>query len=83
MNPWRFVKQLLGRNTEDAELARELEAHVEHEVDDNLARGLSREEARRLALVKLGNPLVLRDKVFETNRIASLEETWRDLRYAA
>ena len=83
MNPWRWVKRFFGRSAEDAELARELEAHLEHEIDDNLARGMTPEEARRLALVKLGNPLVLRDQVFETNRIAWLEDTWRDLRYTA
>jgi predicted permease len=41
------------------------------------------EEARRQAYVKLGNPLCIRDRVWETNRIAWLENTWRDLRYAA
>lgn len=76
------LKRLFKRSTEDADLARELEAHVEHEADDNLARGMSPEEARRAALVKMGNPLVVRDRVWETNRIAWLEDTWRDLRYA-
>src|SRR4029077_18378511 len=75
--------RLLRRSREDAELSDELESHLAHEIDDNLARGLSPEEARRQAYVKLGNPLRIRDRVWEANRIAWLEDSWRDLRYAA
>ena len=79
MNLKRFFK----RSAEDSELSEELESHLAHEIDDNLARGISPEEARRLAYVKLGNPLRIRDEVWETNRLGWLEDTWRDLRYAA
>src|SRR5258708_29225861 len=79
MNLRRFFR----RSAEDSELSEELESHLAHEIDDNLARGMSREEARRQAYVKLGNPLRIRDRVWETNRIAWLEDIWRDLRYAA
>src|SRR5215470_4981748 len=44
---------------------------------------MNSEEARRQAHVKLGNPLVIRDRVWEANRIAWIEDLWRDLRYAA
>src|SRR5215472_10045436 len=42
---------------------------------------MSPEEARRQAYVKLGNPLVIRDKVWMANRFAWLEDACRDLRY--
>jgi len=77
------LRRLLRRSREDAELSQELESHLQHEIDDNLALGMSPEEARRRANVKVGNTLVIRDKVWETNRIAWIEDTWRDLRYAA
>ncbi len=77
------LKRLFKRSDEDSELTEELEFHLAHEIDDNLARGMNAEEARRLAYVKLGNPLRIRDRVWETNRISWLEDTWRDLRYAA
>ena len=64
-------------------LSEELESHLAHEIDDNLTRGMSPEEARRLAYVKLGNPQRIRDEVWETNRIGWLEDIGRDLRYAA
>ena len=76
------LKRLFKRSHEDSELSEELESHLAHEIDDNLARGMSPEEARRLAYVKLGNPLRIRDQVWETNRIAWIEDIWRDLRYA-
>lgn len=76
------LKRLFSRSHEDGELEQELESYIQHEVDENLARGMSPEEARRHAYVKLGNPLVIRDKVWETNRLTWLEDLWRDLRYA-
>ena len=79
MNLRRFFK----RSAEDSELSEELESHLAHEIDDNLARGMSPEEARRLAYVKLGNPLRIRDRVWETNRLGWIEDIWCDLRFAA
>ncbi len=75
------IKRFFKRSKEDAELSEELEAHLAHEIDDNRARGMSEEEARRQAYLKLGNPLRIRDEAWETNRIAWLEDIWRDLRY--
>ncbi|HXW91739.1 MAG TPA: ADOP family duplicated permease, partial [Terriglobales bacterium] len=76
------LKRFFNRSQEDAELAQELESHVQHEMDDNLARGMGAQEARRQAYLKLGNPLVIRDQVSEANKFAWVEDLWRDLRYA-
>jgi macrolide transport system ATP-binding/permease protein len=76
------LKRFFRRSEEDSELSEELESHLAHEIDDNLARGMSPEEARRRAYLTLGNPLRIRDRVWETNQVAWLENTWRDLRYA-
>jgi predicted permease len=77
------LKRFFRRSQEDIEVSQELESHLQHEIDDNLARGMSPEEARRKAHLKLGNPLVIRDKLWESNRIAWAEDFLRDLRYAA
>ncbi len=50
------LRRFFTRRAADADLAQELEAHIQHEVDDNLARGMSKEEAIRRARVKLGSP---------------------------
>jgi predicted permease len=77
------LKRFFQRSGEDTEISQELESHLEHEIDDNLARGMSADEARRRAYVKLGNPLRIRDKVWEATHVAWIGDTWRDLRYAA
>ena len=77
------LKRLFQRSSEDSDLSEELESHLAHEIDDNLARGMSPEEARRVAHVKLGNPQRIRDRVWDTNRIVWLEDLGRDLRFAA
>jgi predicted permease len=66
----------------DAERARELLAHLEIEIDDNLARGLSPDEARAAAYRKLGNPTLIREDIYDMNSINWFEAAWQDLRYA-
>src|SRR5437868_7406954 len=78
MNPKRF----LTRSAADADMAQELEAHLQHEVDENLARGMNREEAIRRARVKLGSMRRVRETVWERNSFEWFETMLRDLRYA-
>ena len=54
MREWRFFGRT-KRDKRDAELAREMNAHLEHETELNVARGMSREDARYAAKRKLGN----------------------------
>ena len=65
----------------DDERAEELRAHLQHEIDDNLARGLPPLEARRAAHRKLGNTTRVREEIYEMNTIGVLETAWKDLRY--
>jgi predicted permease len=76
------LKRFFNRSNEDAELAQELEAHLQHEVDDNQARGMTEYEARRQARVKLGSARRVRETVWEKNSLEWLETALRDLRYA-
>src|SRR5688572_3197484 len=69
------------RNRWDAERARELEAYLEEETHDNIARGMSPEDARRAAHRKLGNPTLIREDIYIMNTLGLLESIWRDLRY--
>jgi predicted permease len=67
----------------DDERARELQTYFEHEVDDNIARGMTPVEARHAARRKLGNATLVREEIYDMNTIAFLETAWRDLRYGA
>ena len=37
------LRRFFHRRAEQAQLAEEIESHIAHEIDDNLARGMSRE----------------------------------------
>ena len=64
-----------------AERSRELDSYLQMETDDNVARGLSPEEARYAARRKLGNPTLIREEIYTMNSLGSLEALWQDLRY--
>lgn len=76
------LRRFFQRRTEDAELAQELQAHIAHQVDENISAGMSAEEARRQAYLKLGNPQQVREKVWQWNTVKFLEHLAQDLRYA-
>src|SRR5258705_2914791 len=76
------LKRFFSRSAADADLAQELEAHIQHEVDDNLARGMNQEEAIRRARVKLGSVRRVRESVWERNSLRWFETMLRDLRYS-
>jgi hypothetical protein len=45
---------LFRRERRERELAAEMESHLQMHIEDNLRAGMSAEEARRQALIKLG-----------------------------
>ena len=69
------------RRSWDEERARELEAYLEAETDDNIARGMSPQEARYAAHRKLGNTTLIREEIYHMNSLGWLETLWQDLRY--
>ena len=48
------LRRLFRRSQEDSELSEELESHLAHEIDDNLARGMSPEEAQAAGVCEAG-----------------------------
>ena len=67
----------------DEERARELEAYLQEETADNIARGMTPDDARRAAHRKLGNPMLVREEIYEMNTLRVIESAWQDLRYGA
>jgi putative ABC transport system permease protein len=67
----------------DDERARELEDYLLHEIDDNVARGMSLEEATFAAHRKLGNVTRIREEIYDMNTVRILDALWQDLRYGA
>jgi putative ABC transport system permease protein len=73
----------LRRSYWDDERARELEAYVEEETAENVARGMTPADARRAAHRKLGNPTLIREDIYEMNTLTLIESAWQDLRFGA
>jgi predicted permease len=77
---WR---RFLERERNDADLAEEIELHLAAEAEENAARGMNAEEARRQAILKFGNPQVVRENLWRQNTVTAIENLWRDLRHTA
>ncbi|MGA7857053.1 MAG: ABC transporter permease [Terracidiphilus sp.] len=75
------VRAFFRKPALDAELEAELAAHIELAIEDNLARGLSAAEARRLALVSLGGMEWAKDQHREARGLMQLDILLQDLKY--
>ena len=76
------LRRFLHRRAEQTQLADEIESYIAHEIDDNLARGMSREEAQRQAYLKFGNPQRVLEEQWQWNTVGVLDNLARDLRHA-
>jgi predicted permease len=75
---WR---RILQRRRSDRDLAREIAAHLNEERAENIARGISPEEALRRARIKFGTARRVHEDLWQQNSVAPFENLARDLRY--
>ena len=59
----------------------ELQDYLAQEIDDNIARGMSREAATRAAHRKLGNATRIREDIYDMNTLPLIDAAWQDLRF--
>lgn len=78
----RFVATL-GIGRRDAELTEELETHLALQVEDNIRSGMSLEEARRQAKIRLGGATQAIELCRERSRLPLADTLLQDLRYGA
>jgi putative ABC transport system permease protein len=76
MMRWRRFRQ---REQRDEDLAREIESYIAHEIDDNIARGMSEDEARQATRRRFGNQTSVREQVYEMRSLGLIESTWSDM----
>ncbi len=77
------LRGLFNKSVRDRELTAEMESHLQMHIKDNLRAGMSPEEARREALMKLGGVEQTKLSYRERRGLPFLETSLRDLRYAA
>ncbi len=74
---------LFAGRSRDRELADELASHLHMHTDDNLRRGLSAEEARREALIRLGGVEQTKEIYRERRSLPVIETFLQDVRFGA
>jgi predicted permease len=79
----RRLAALLGQERRERELADELASHLTLHIEDNLRAGMTAEEARRKALLRLGGIEQTKEAYRERRGLPLLETLWQDLRFAA
>lgn len=72
---------LLGKRRKDRELDEEIESHVQLHIEENLALGMTPEEARRQARIKLGGIESTKEACRDQRGLPLLETLWQDVRY--
>jgi putative ABC transport system permease protein len=70
------------RRQADQELSEEMAAHLDFATADNIARGMSSEEARRAALLKFGGTLQTQEAYRDRQGWPLFEHLIQDFRYA-
>lgn len=74
--------RLFRRSSLDARRAREMQAHLDLQIEEYIADGVSPAEARREALRRFGNPRALREEMDSAEGMALIDGVVRDGHYA-
>jgi macrolide transport system ATP-binding/permease protein len=80
-----WMMRLIGvftQTRQDRELADELDSHLQMHVDDNLRAGMTPQDARRHAVMKLGGVQPVRQAYRDRSSIPLIEHVVRDGRFA-
>jgi putative ABC transport system permease protein len=83
MSWFHRLSNVFRREQLRGEIDEELRYHIEARTTENLAAGMSREEARANALRRFGGPALALDRAHDADTFAWLETILQDLRYGA
>lgn len=73
------MRWIRSRRRRREEIDGEIQSYLLHEIDDNLARGMTPADARRAARRKFGNRVVVRESIDDMHVLTRLEAVARDL----
>ncbi|HUH63616.1 MAG TPA: ABC transporter permease [Terracidiphilus sp.] len=79
---FRRVANLFSRRELDRDIAEELQAHLDLRIAESRSKGIPPEEARRAALLRFGNPVIVRERTASADAALSLDSFGFDVRYA-
>ena len=75
------MRSLFRRRAVERELHRELQSHVDQQIDEYIAAGMSPDDARHAALREFGGVSRFTDEVRDTWHVNAADDLHRDLRY--
>ena len=75
------ARSLVLRDRVEAEIDRELQAHLEYHIEENVGRGMTLEQARNEALRTFGGVDQMKEEARDARRVSVIENVARDLRY--
>src|SRR5258708_38288481 len=78
----RFAALLTGHRADDDALSEELQAHLDMQTAENVRRGMSRDEARRQAMLASGGLTQGAEAVRDQRGLPWIESIAADIRYA-
>jgi predicted permease len=76
-----WLKQLLSRQRLYRELSEEIQAHLDEKIEELVAAGMSREQARYAARREFGNPGLIEEDSRETWKWPAVEDSFLDIRH--
>jgi len=77
------LRALFFKPKMEDELQAELQFHLEREIEENIARGMTPEDARYAAIRSFGGVERVKEESRDVRGVRLLEEVWQDLRYCA
>src|SRR5262245_22789295 len=75
------LRSIFRRNKADQELNDELQFHLQHQMDEYIARGMTPENARAAALRSLGGMEQIKEQCREVRGVNFIENLLQDLRF--
>jgi predicted permease len=79
---WLRFLGAFRRSRLDVDLSAELDSHLRAHIDDGVRSGLTYDEARRQALLRLGGVEMTKESYREQRGLPTLEQAGRELRHA-
>src|SRR5882724_11793848 len=80
---WRWLRALGQRKAAKQEIDDVLRFHIEQRTTENIAAGMSPDEAAREARKRFGNVQSVREKCRDLRGASFGGETWQDIRFGA
>src|SRR5215813_12054403 len=77
------LRALFIKSKMEEELDEEVRFHLEREIEENIVRGMTHEEARYAAIRSFGGVERVKEESRDVRGVRLLEELWQDLRYGA